>query len=83
MKVGWGFTEDARVRGVELDALHSIFAHSDIVPFFSKIKKRKRRGKRFIGLGMAGLGHSPTGAILGSERGSSGHWGEGPALPDP
>lgn len=56
MKVGWGFTEDARVRGVELDALHSISAHSDVVPFSSKIKKRKHRGKRFIGLGMAGPG---------------------------
>ena len=55
MNVGWGFTEDANVRGVEPDAPYSVFQYSIFVPLFSKIKKEeKSREKRFKEPGMAG-----------------------------
>lgn len=81
-----GFTKDASVRGVKLDAPYSIFQHSNLVPFFSKIKKRKsQEGRGSKNMGWLATGQTSAWCILTNERGSSGHWvrGRPGALPDP
>lgn len=78
MNFGWGFTEYASVRGVELDVPYGIFQHSNFVPFSSKIKKREsQEGRGSKNLGWLAPGQTSSWFILTNERGSSGLWVRG------
>ena len=65
MNFGWGFTEYASVRGLELDVPYGIFQHSNFVPFSSKIKKREsQEGRGSKNLGWLAPGQTSSWCIL-------------------